>query len=51
MYLLAVIVEALAGLLAQQASANHLLQQQSGAVLGIAGLGIEGVKYLQPAKL
>ena len=40
---LVVLVEALAGLLAQQASAHHLLHGQSGTILGVAGLGEDGL--------
>ncbi len=36
--LFAVIVEAAAGLAAELARADHLLQQESGTVLGITGL-------------
>ena len=39
--LLAVIIEALAGLLAELAAANHLLEQQSGTILRIAGLAVD----------
>ena len=38
-----IVVEALAGLLAQQTAADHLAQQQCGTVLGIAGLDVQGV--------
>ena len=38
-----ILVEALAGLLAQQASADHLLHGQSGTILGVAGLGVDGL--------
>ena len=38
-----IVVEALAGLLAQQAAADHLAQQQCGTVLGIAGLDVQGL--------
>ena len=38
-----IVVEALAGLLAQQAAANHLAQQQRGTVLGVAGLIVQGL--------
>ena len=41
--LLAVIVEALAGLAAQQTAADHLLKQQSRTILGIAGLAVKNV--------
>ena len=37
-----IVVEALAGLLAQQTAADHLAQQQCGTVLGIAGLDVQG---------
>ena len=42
-FLFAIIIEALAGLLAQQAAADHLLQQQSGTILAVAGLVEEGL--------
>ena len=38
-----ILVEALAGLLAQQASADHLLHGQSGTILGVGGLLIQGL--------
>ena len=47
MLLLGVIVEALTGLSAQQAAANHLSHQRMSSVLGIVGLVEENIHNVQ----